>query len=165
MHYDFRLEHDGVLLSWAVPKDPSLDPSVKRLAIQVEHHPLEYGNFEGVIPEGQYGAGTVMVWDIGTWLPEQNDVADAIKKGELKFTLRGKKLHGSWVLIRTGGYCRNAGKSWLLIQHRDRYASKREIMFAQPKSILTGRLLAEIARDEGGDVAKAARADPAGRFR
>jgi bifunctional non-homologous end joining protein LigD len=158
LHYDFRLEHNGVLLSWAVPKGPSLDPSVKRLAIQVEDHPVEYAKFEGVIPEGQYGAGTVMVWDIGTWIPEQDDVADAIKKGELKFTLRGKKLRGSWVLVRTPGYGRNARNSWLLIKHRDRYASKRDITVAQLKSVLTGRLLADIARDEGGHVTKAATA-------
>ena len=155
LHYDFRLEHNGMLLSWAVPKGPSLDPSVKRLAIQVEDHPLEYAQFEGVIPDGQYGAGTVMVWDIGTWRPEQDDVADAIKKGELKLTLRGKKLRGSWVLVRTPGYGRNARKSWLLIKHRDRYASKRDITVVQPKSVLTGRLLADIARDEGGHVTKA----------
>ena len=158
LHYDFRLEHNGVLMSWAVPKGPSLDPSVKRLAIQVEDHPLEYAQFEGVIPDGQYGAGTVMVWDIGTWRPEQDDVADAIKKGELKLTLRGKKLRGSWVLVRTPGYGRNARKSWLLIKHRDRYASKRDITVVQPKSVRTGRLLADIARDEGGHVTKAATA-------
>jgi len=157
LHYDFRLENNGVLLSWAVPKGPSLDPSIKRLGIQVEDHPVEYAKFEGVIPEGQYGAGTVMVWDIGTWIPEQDDPAAAIKKGELKFALRGKKLHGSWVLVRTRGYGRNAGKSWLLIKHRDRYASKRDISIAQPKSALTGRLLADIARDEGGDVASKAK--------
>src|SRR5882762_6227540 len=97
-----------------------------------------------------------MVWDIWTWHPEQGDVADAIKKGELKFTLRGKKLRGSWVLVRTRGVGRNAEKSWLLIKHRDRYASKRDITVAQPKSVLTGRLLADIARDEGGDTTKAA---------
>ena len=165
LHYDFRLEHNGMLLSWAVPKGPSLDPSVKRLAIQVEDHPVEYAKFEGVIPEGQYGAGTVMVWDIGTWIPEQDNIADAIKKGELKFTLRGKKLRGSWVLVRTPGYGRNARKSWLLIKHRDRYASKRDITVAQPKSVLTGRLLADIARDEGGDVTKAATGDPPHRHR
>ncbi len=158
LHYDFRLEHNGVLLSWAVPKGPSLDPSVKRLAIQVEDHPLEYAQFEGVIPDGQYGAGAVMVWDIGTWRPEQDDVADAIKKGELKFTLRGKKLRGSWVLVRTPGYGRNAKKSWLLIKHRDRYASKRDLTVVQPKSALTDRFLADIARDEDGHVTKAATA-------
>ena len=165
LHYDLRLEHNGVLLSWAVPKGPSLDPSTKRLAVQVEDHPLEYAQFEGVISEGQYGAGAVMVWDIGTWLPEQDDVADAIKKGELRFTLRGKKLRGSWVLVRTRGYDRNAGKSWLLIKHRDRYASKSDITVAQPKSVLTGRLLADIARDGVGDVARAEPGDPPGRFR
>src|ERR1700736_3099375 len=127
LHFDFRLEHNGVLLSWAVPKRLSLDPSIKRLAIQVEDHPLEYAKFEGVIPESQYGAGTVMVWDIGTWRPEQDDVTDAIKKGELKFTLRGKKLRGAWVLVRAPGYGRNARKSWLLIKHRDDYASNRDI--------------------------------------
>jgi bifunctional non-homologous end joining protein LigD len=162
-HYDFRLEHHGVLLSWAVPKGPSLDPSVKRLAIQVEDHPLEYAQFEGVIPEAQYGAGTVMVWDIGTWRPEQDGVTDALKKGELKFTLRGKKLRGSWVLVRTRGYGRNTGKSWLLIKHRDQHASKRDITVAQPKSVLTGRLLADIARDEGGEVTKVATSDMAGK--
>src|SRR5436305_8951396 len=120
LHYDFRLEFNGVLLSWAIPKGPSLDPSVKRLAMQVEDHPVEYANFEGVIPEGEYGGGTVMVWDTGSWLPEQEEVAAALTKGDLKFTLRGKKLRGSWVLVRTRGFGRSSGKSWLLIKHRDR---------------------------------------------
>jgi bifunctional non-homologous end joining protein LigD len=121
LHYDFRLEFEGVLLSWAVPKGPSLDPSVKRLAMQVEDHPVDYGGFEGVIPEGEYGGGTVMVWDTGTWTPESQsaDVAAALKKGDLKFLLHGKKLHGSWVLVRTRGFgSSSAGKSWLLIKHR-----------------------------------------------
>ena len=102
LHYDFRLEHNGVLLSWAVPKGPSLDPKTKRLAMHVEDHPFEYGTFEGVIPSG-YGAGIVMLWDQGTWKPESEDVDAALKKGDLKFTLDGYKLKGSWVLVRTGG--------------------------------------------------------------
>src|SRR5689334_24487277 len=102
LHYDFRLEHNGVLLSWAVPKGPALDPTIKRLAMHVEDHPIEYGEFEGVIPSG-YGAGIVMLWDRGTWTPEVDDVDAALKKGDLKLTLDGYKLKGSWVLVRTGG--------------------------------------------------------------
>src|SRR5512141_1734232 len=102
LHYDLRLEHNGVLLSWAVPKGPSLDPKTKRLAMHVEDHPVAYGEFEGVIPEG-YGAGIVMLWDKGTWTPEQDDVDAALKKGDLKFTLNGYKLKGSWVLVKTSG--------------------------------------------------------------
>lgn len=153
LHYDFRLEWDGVLLSWAVPKGPSLDPSVKRLAMPTEDHPLEYGGFEGVIPEDQYGGGTVMVWDKGTWAPEDPDVKGSLRKGELKFTLFGKKLHGSWVLVKTK-------MGWLLIKHRDRFAASKDILVDRPRSVLSKRLLADIARDGRGDVAKASRADP-----
>src|SRR5512145_290451 len=125
LHYDFRLEHDGVLLSWAVPKGPSLDPKTKRLAMHVEDHPIEYGTFEGVIPEG-YGAGLVMLWDQGTWTPTDPDVDKSLAKGDMKFTLDGYKLKGSWVLVRTRGYSRGGskaeGNSWLLIKHRDEWA-------------------------------------------
>jgi bifunctional non-homologous end joining protein LigD len=163
LHYDFRLEWRGVLLSWAVPKGPSLDPSVKRLATAVEDHPLEYGNFEGVIPEGEYGGGTVMLWDRGTWASEVPDVDAALEKGDLKFTLAGKKLRGSWVLVRTKlGYGGSKKPQWLLIKHRDRYASTEDILIEEPRSVLSKRTLAEIARDAGGDVAKAAKGDPVG---
>jgi bifunctional non-homologous end joining protein LigD len=163
LHYDFRLEWNGVLLSWAVPKGPCLDPSVKRLAMQVEDHPREYGGFEGVIPEGEYGGGTVMLWDRGEWTPESLDVDAALRKGDLKFTLHGKKLRGSWVLVRTRGYGSRADKSWLLIKHRDAYASPEDITTQKPRSVLTKRLLADIARDAGGDVAKASTGDPIAR--
>ena len=160
LHYDFRLEFGGVLLSWAVPKGPSLDPSTKRLAMQVEDHPIEYAKFEGVIPEGEYGGGTVMIWDKGTWTPESDDIEAALAKGDLKFVLNGEKLHGSWVLVRTRGFGSKADKSWLLIKHRDRFASTNDITMQKPRSIASSRLLAEIASEEGGDVAKAATGDP-----
>ena len=166
LHYDLRLEWNGVLLSWAVPKGPSLDPAVKRLATQVEDHPAAYASFEGVIPENEYGGGTVMVWDKGTRVPEVEDVAAALQKGDLKFTLRGKKLKGSWVLVRTRGFGRNPTRpSWLLIKHRDRYASSEAVTETEPYSAASHRLLADIARDEGGDVERAATGDPAVRKR
>jgi bifunctional non-homologous end joining protein LigD len=155
LHYDFRLEADGVLKSWAVPKGPSLDPKVKRLAMQVEDHPVDYAKFEGVIPEGEYGGGTVMVWDYGTYKPEETtNVSEALRKGELKFSLNGKKLKGSWVLVRT------RDRQWLLLKHRDYYTTEEEVTELAPVSILTRRSLAEIAEDEGGNVKKAATGDP-----
>ena len=155
LHYDFRLEADGVLKSWAVPKGPSLDPKVKRLAMQVEDHPVDYAKFEGVIPEGEYGGGTVMVWDYGTYKPEETtNVSEALRKGELKFSLNGKKLKGSWVLVRT------RERQWLLLKHRDYYTTEEEVTELAPVSILTRRTLAEIAEDEGGNVKKAATGDP-----
>ena len=108
LHYDFRLEMNGVLKSWAIPRGPSLDPAEKRLAVHVEDHPLDYGEFEGVIPEGEYGAGTVLLWDRGTWVPLDPDPEAAYRKGLLRFTLQGEKLHGNWALVRMGG--KAAGK-------------------------------------------------------
>lgn len=156
LHYDFRLEIGDAMPSWAVPKGPSFDPSQKRLAMQVEDHPLEYAGFEGVIPEGEYGGGTVMIWDEGTYeMLDDVDPAAALKKGELRFTLEGRKLKGRWTLVRTGP------QKWLLIKGRDTYADTTDVTLAQPRSVRTKRLLAEIARDEGGDVDKAATGDPA----
>ncbi|OLC17467.1 MAG: hypothetical protein AUH29_01745 [Candidatus Rokubacteria bacterium 13_1_40CM_69_27] len=155
LHYDFRLEAGGVLKSWSVPKGPSLDPAVKRFAVAVEDHPVDYAGFEGIIPEGEYGGGTVMVWDRGTYRPvDGTDVAAALRKDQLTFTLQGRKLKGGWTLLRL------RGRHWLLIKRRDRYASTRDIAVSAPTSMLTGRTLAQIAADEGGDVAKAASGDP-----
>lgn len=156
LHYDFRLEADGVLKSWAVPKGPPMDPAVKRLAMQVEDHPVDYANFEGVIPEGEYGGGTVMVWDMGVYAPEiETNVSNALRKGELKFAMLGKKLKGSFVLVRT------RDRQWLLMKHKDEYAfAGKDITETEPYSVLTKRTLAEIAEDEGGVVKKAATGDP-----
>jgi bifunctional non-homologous end joining protein LigD len=158
LHYDFRLEHRGVLLSWAVPKGPSVDPSDKRLAMMTEDHPLDYGAFEGVIPEG-YGAGIVMLWDEGTWEPiveEGEDVERAIdralSKGELKFNLHGVKLKGSWVLVRTGMGGGRDSRTWLLIKHRDEGAAKVDILEAAPDSVKSFGGFAEILAAENPRV-------------
>ncbi len=158
LHYDFRLEHDGVMLSWAVPKGPSLDPSVKRLAMQTEPHPMDYNQFEGVIPEGEYGGGTVMIWDQGTWVPETDDVDRTLAKGDLKFTVHGRKLRGSWVLVRTRGE-----RQWLLIKHRDAYVSTEDLTVTKPLSVVSRRTMAGIARAAGASprqLAVAAATDP-----
>jgi bifunctional non-homologous end joining protein LigD len=160
LHYDFRLEWKGVMLSWAVPKGPSYDTRVKRLAMQVEDHPIEYNAFEGIIPEGEYGGGTVMIWDRGVWEPEKPDVDAALARGELKFSLEGEKLHGSWVLVRTKGRQGGSKPAWLLIKHRDEWVSREDVAELAPRSVVSGRLLIEIARDEGGNVEKAADGDP-----
>lgn len=155
LHYDFRLEMESVLKSWALPKGLPWKRGEKHLAVEVEDHPIEYEDFEGVIPEGQYGGGTVMVWDYGTYKPEETDDAEAaLRKGDFKFTLDGEKLKGSWVLVRT------RERQWLLIKHRDYYTMEEEVTELAPVSILTRRSLAEIAEDEGGNVAKAATGDP-----
>jgi bifunctional non-homologous end joining protein LigD len=127
----------------------------------VEDHPLEYGGFEGIIPEGEYGGGTVRVWDRGTWEPEVSDVDTALKNGDLKFVLHGSKLKGSWVLVRTKGFGKSSRQSWLLIKHKDQYASEEDVTAGKPRSALSKRLMAGIAAAHGGDVAKAARSDRA----
>ncbi len=152
LHYDLRLEHDGVLLSWAVPKGPSIDTSDKRLAMQTEDHPMDYGMFEGVIPEG-YGAGIVMLWDYGTWVPEVSDVGAALRKGDLKFRLEGYKLKGSWALVRTRGYGGGSKPSWLLIKHRDEWSGPLDITEFAPHSVKTpGADFAEIIGSGVPDV-------------
>jgi bifunctional non-homologous end joining protein LigD len=157
LHYDVRLEHEGAMLSWAVPKGPSLDPSVKRLAMMTEPHPIEYNGFEGVIPEREYGGGTVMIWDRGTWEPEVPDVARALAKGDVKFRLHGRKLTGSWVLVHTDG------RRWLLIKHRDAAASMADVTVTKPLSVVSRRTMAGIGRVAGAtprQLALAAEADP-----
>jgi len=152
LHYDFRLEYKGVLLSWAVPKGPSLEPKTKRLAMHVEDHPIEYGTFEGVIPSG-YGAGIVMLWDQGTWRPESDDVDAALKKGDLKFTLDGYKLKGSWVLVRTGGrWGGGDGRSWLLIKHKDDWAGDLDVTEFAPKSVKSDGDFEDILAADKPDV-------------
>lgn len=154
LHYDFRLEAGGTMPSWAVPKGPSLDPKQKRLAMEVEDHPLEYANFEGVIPEGEYGGGTVMIWDEGVWAPMDGvDPVKTIKSGEMRFVLDGKKLKGGFTLVRTGD------RKWLLMKRKDEYA-KPIYIETEPRSVRTNRLLAEIAAASGGDIEKAASGDP-----
>ena len=138
LHYDLRLEHNGVLLSWAVPKGPSLDHRDKHMAVRTEDHPYDYGDFEGVIPEG-YGAGIVMLWDYGTWQPEVDDIDAALSKGDLKFSLDGYKLKGSWVLVRTRDRPNTSpsqrGRSWLLIKHRDFWSGALDITTFAPLSV------------------------------
>ncbi|HKE01318.1 MAG TPA: DNA ligase D, partial [Planctomycetota bacterium] len=147
LHYDFRLEMEGVLRSWAVPKGPSLDPAQRRLAAHVEDHPIEYGGFEGIIPRGEYGGGTVLLWDRGTWTPLGDPVA-SYRAGKLKFRLDGEKLRGGWTLVRMGGRAADGGKNWLLIKERDGDARPggREIVDAKPKSVATGRSIEQIAK-------------------
>jgi len=174
LHYDFRLELDGVLKSWAVPKGPSLDPADKRLAMHVEDHPIEYGSFEGVIPKGEYGGGTVLLWDRGSWEPV-GDPHEGYRAGNLKFVLKGEKLRGGWALVRIRGSRRgdDSGRSWLLIKERDaeaRSGRAADIVELEPRSVLSGRTLEEIAAAadrvwhsgrEGGKKATAVRKPPA----
>jgi len=146
LHYDFRLEMEGVLRSWAVPKGPSLDPADRRLAVHVEDHPLAYGGFEGTIPQGQYGGGAVLLWDRGTWTPD-GDPVEMYRQGRLRFELHGNKLEGSWVLVRMRS--REAGhENWLLIKDADEHAKRGragDITAARPESVASGRDIDEIA--------------------
>jgi bifunctional non-homologous end joining protein LigD len=154
IHYDLRLELDGVMKSWAVPKGPSLDPSVKRLAMEVEDHPIEYNSFEGTIPQGEYGGGTVMLWDRGTYEYGGADpdpiegLRRGYQKGDFKFILKGKRLKGSWALVRMR---RDRGRAqWLLIKHRDEFAEPESDVAADYQaSVATGRTMEEIAEGKG----------------
>lgn len=154
LHYDFRLEVDGVLKSWAVPKGPSNDPLQKRLAVPTEDHPMEYADFEGAIPEGEYGAGTVMVWDIGYYetVSDKEDEdpfppSDSFERGQMKIRLHGCKMKGDWVLVHMKGK-----KEWLLIKKKDEHTgAKDDLTHNHPQSALTGRTLEEIRRDAGED--------------
>jgi bifunctional non-homologous end joining protein LigD len=152
LHYDLRLEHDGVLWSWAVTRTPSLDPAVKRLAVEVEDHPIEYGTFEGTIPAGQYGGGTVQLWDRGTWTPQGDDPEGELKAGHLKIVMDGERMQGKWALIRMRDDAQKAGRkvrhNWLLIKEVDDLAKRGKAGDALTKdvtSVKTGRTLDEIA--------------------
>jgi len=148
LHYDLRLQLDGVMKSWAVTRGPSLVPGEKRLAVQVEDHPIDYNKFEGTIPAGEYGAGTVMVWDRGTWRPD-DDPHKGLAKGHLSFRLAGKKLRGGWHLVRMRRRSGEARDNWLLIKQHDeaaRTASQRDILIEKPLSVKTGRTMEEIAQ-------------------
>src|SRR5467141_893509 len=152
LHYDFRLEIGGVLASWAVPKGPSLNPADKRLAIRTEDHPIEYADFEGNIPEGEYGAGTVMVWDRGTYeLDTDGSAAKRLAEGELKFVLHGQRLKGGFVLIRSNPKSSGSSRreNWLLIKRNDEYADRSWNIDDYDRSVLTGRSLEELAKNPG----------------
>lgn len=148
LHYDFRLEIGGVMVSWSVPKGPSLDPEIKRLAMQTEDHPLDYADFEGVIPQGEYGGGTVVIWDQGTWRPLEDPVR-AMKKGKMSFVLEGEKLTGEWAIWRTRGRTeRDANRSWLLRKKDDDAAQPgSDIAAERPESVTTGRTIEQVAKD------------------
>lgn len=151
LHYDLRLEHDGVLLSWSVPKGPSLDPSEKRLAVQVEDHPVEYGGFEGIIPEGEYGGGTVMLWDRGTWAPI-GDAARGLREGKLDLELHGERLRGRWTMVRLKQRPEDRGRaSWLFFKRHDEHARQdgEEITETETTSVVSGRTMEEIASATG----------------
>src|SRR6266536_282547 len=179
LHYDFRLEMEGVLKSWAVPKGPSLDPADKRLAMQVEDHPVSYFDFEGTIPEGNYGAGTVMIWDVGKWEPlspipvkgeyvpgTEKEAIAMLAKGDLKFRLKGKRLNGDFALVhikaRRSG---STGNEWLMIKKKDDHIVEGFDIDTYETSVLTGRTMEQIARDEGSAQWKSSRPATRGRLK
>ena len=167
LHYDFRLEMDGVLKSWAVTRGPSLVPGEKRLAVHVEDHPLEYGGFEGTIPKGEYGGGTVILWDRGRWTP-LGDAHKGYAKGHLDFELHGEKLGGRWHLVRMAGKPREKKENWLLIKGDDEAAREPgapDILEERPESVKTGRVVEEIAGERPGWSSKTGRIDAFGRRR
>src|SRR6478672_1433211 len=146
LHYDFRLEMEGVLKSWAVPKGPSYDPSIKRLAMMTEDHPYDYAAFEGVIPEGNYGAGNVIIWDNGTWefIGPGDDPVKALRSGDLKFKMNGRKMFGEWALFRIKGRSPK-GNEWLLVKHRDEFANdKVDVTEVAPQSVVSNRTLEDV---------------------
>ncbi|HEV7768541.1 MAG TPA: DNA polymerase ligase N-terminal domain-containing protein [Thermoanaerobaculia bacterium] len=150
LHYDFRLEMEGVLKSWAVPKGPSYDPSVKRLAMMTEDHPYDYAAFEGMIPAGNYGGGNVIIWDQGTWelIEPGDDPVKALKQGKLAFRLHGKKMFGEWALVKIHGKSGSKGNEWLLLKHRDQYATdKVDITEVAPQSVVSGKTVEEVSPD------------------
>ncbi|MCU1245384.1 MAG: ligD [Acidobacteria bacterium] len=151
LHYDFRLEMEGVLKSWAIPKGPSYDPSVKRLAMMTEDHPYDYAGFEGVIPAGNYGGGNVIVWDNGTWelIEPGDDPVQAVQAGKLTFRLYGKKMFGEWALVRIHGHgSSDRGNEWLLLKHRDEFANEKiDITEVAPRSILSDKLVDEVGSE------------------
>jgi bifunctional non-homologous end joining protein LigD len=168
LHYDFRLELDGVLKSWAVTKVPSLDPATKRLAVEVEDHPLDYGSFEGTIPQGQYGGGTVQLWDQGTWMPQSADPRSDLAKGHLKILIDGERLHGGWALIRMHDGRPKPGQrvrhNWLLIKEKDEWSHPGEpdALLAANTSVSTGRTLDEIAGSKKSRIWNSSRKQQSG---
>lgn len=157
LHYDFRLEIDGVMVSWAVPKGPSLNPADKRFAAMTEDHPMEYSSFEGIIPQHQYGAGEVIIWDRGIYSPDEDqqyswdDKTDAnarmrngLKKGKLSFYLKGDKLEGSWTLVRFGAGKKGKEKDWLLIKHHDEFEDTEKDITEQEQSVISGQTLEDL---------------------
>jgi bifunctional non-homologous end joining protein LigD len=150
LHYDFRLEMEGVLKSWAVPKGPSYDPTVKRLAMMTEDHPYDYAAFEGVIPEGNYGAGNVIIWDQGTWefIEPGNDPVKALQQGKLTFRLYGKKMFGEWALVKIHGRSPK-GNEWLLLKHRDEYANPNvDVTEVAPRSVVSNLTVEEVGGEK-----------------